>query len=162
MKDFRYWRPLAVAAMLGASWAAHATNPPIRMAQGVEYMCGGKTPAEAAFMRMVAPRWAATLEFGVSRDQSDAVPAEVLVRVRERYTGKPVMEATTASPYMLARLQPGAYEVQATLAGITLEQPLIVFNGVPAKAAFVWPSNIDFAAAAAGDAPQQQAAARIE
>ena len=31
---------------------------------------------------------------------------------------------------MLARLDPGAYEVEATLGGLTLRQPLVVFNGV--------------------------------
>lgn len=55
------------AAFFGAMTSAHAfSNPPIQMAQGVEYMCGGTNKAEAAFMQMVSPRWAATIEFGIN------------------------------------------------------------------------------------------------
>lgn len=159
-----YWRPLLAMACMGASIPSHAltTNPPIRVAQGIEYMCGGKSSAEAAFMRMVSPRWAATLQFAVNRAKPGEVTDEVKVVVRERYSGKQVMEASTGAPYMFARLDPGAYEVQATLGGLTLEQPLVVFNGVSSKAAFVWPSNIDFAAAAEPPIAERQAAATID
>ena len=162
MKATRFWWPTMALAFLGAWTSAHAltTNPPIRMAQGIEYMCGGKSSAEAEFMRMVSPRWAATLEFSVNRARSGEVPADVKVVVRERYSGRPVMEAVSGAPFMLARLDPGAYEVEATLAGITLQQPLIVFNGMASRAAFVWPSNVDFATATGQLMPEQQAAAR--
>lgn len=153
---------LAVSAFFGALAPAHAlTNPPIQMAQGVEYMCGGKSNAEAAFMQTVAPRWAATLEFGVNRAKPGEFPSDVKVVVRERYTGRQVMEASTDARFMLARLDPGAYEIEATLSGITLLQPLTVFNGFSSRAAFVWPSNVDFAAAAGLPMPERQASARI-
>ncbi len=155
--------PLAALVFFGGSTCAQAaaTNPPIRMAQGIEYMCGGKGSAEAAFMRTVAPRWAATLEFAVNRGKVGDVPADVQVVVRERYSGKPVMQAMAGAPFMLMRLDPGAYEIEATLAGVTLQQPLVVFNGMASRAAFVWPSNVDFVAAGAPPMPEQQAVARI-
>lgn len=162
MNSTRLWWPLAALAFFGAWTSAQAatTNPPIRMAQGIEYMCGGKSSAEAAFMRTVAPRWAATLEFSVNRAKPGEVPSDVKVVVRERYTGRPIMEAVAGAPFMLARLDPGAYEIEATLGGITLQQPLVVFNGLASRAAFVWPSNVDFASAAGLPLPEQQAAAR--
>ncbi|MBO9650734.1 MAG: hypothetical protein J7605_19690 [Variovorax sp.] len=161
MNPNRSWRPLSAALMmLGAFTTAQAlTNPPIRMAQGIEYMCGGRTSEEAAFMQTVSPRWAATLEFGINRaGRSVRFPSDVHVIVRERYNGREVMQADTASPYMLARLDPGAYEVEATMGGVTLTQPLIVFNGVAAKAVFMWPSNVDFASAMHTPRPEHQAA----
>lgn len=163
MKAFRSWRPAAAAvAVFGLFVSAHAlTNPPIRMAEGIEYMCGGKTADEAAFMETVSPRWAATLHFAVSRGKPGQVPGEVQVTVRERYTGKTIMEASTAEPYMVARLDPGTYEIKATLGGVTLQEPLVVFNGIGTKASFVWPSNVDYAAAGAAQAGEKQALARI-
>jgi len=161
MNPNRSWRPLvALVVTLGAFTTAQAlTNPPIRLAQGIEYMCGGKTSEEAAFMQTVSPRWAVTLEFGISRAAADArFPSDVRVKVRERYSGRDVMEAATGAPYMLARLEPGAYEVQATMGGVTLTQPLVVFNGVSSKALFVWPSNVDFASAMGLPRPEHQAA----
>jgi len=162
MKPNRIGWPLAAWVFLGAWTSAQAlpSNPPIQIAQGIEYMCGGKSSAEAAFMRMVSPRWAATLEFSVNRAKPDEVPDDVTVVVRERYTGRPVMEAVAGAPFMVARLDPGAYEVEATLAGVTLSQPLTVFNGVASRAVFVWPSNVDFANAGGPHRAEQQAAAR--
>jgi hypothetical protein len=154
MKSMRFRRSLAVlatcgtAAILGATLPAHAApNPPIQTAQGVEYMCGGTNKDEAAFMQMVAPRWAATIELGIngSPAQRASFPARAKVEVRERYTGRPIMEALSQGPYMLARLDPGAYDVNVTLGGLTLTQPLVVFAGIPSKATFMWPSNFDMA-----------------
>jgi len=158
MNPTRFWRPAVALAIFGLFTSAEAlTNPPIKMAQGIEYMCGGNGNAEAAFMETVAPRWAATMEFMVSRGKPGQVPGDIKVVVRDRYSGRLVMEAATGSPFMLARLDPGAYEVEATLAGITLQQPLTVFNGQGSKAQFVWPSNVDFASAIGLPRAEQQA-----
>ena len=46
---------------------------------------------------------------------------------------------------MLARLAPGHYDVEATLAGKSLHRKVLVKQGHPTKAVFVWP-----AAAASG------------
>jgi hypothetical protein len=164
MKPTRFWWPMVALAFFGALTSAHAlTNPPIRMAQGIEYMCGGNGSVEAAFMRTVSPRWAATLEFAVNRARPGEIPANVRVVVRDRYSRKQVMEAYAGAPFMLARLDPGAYEVEATLGGLTLQQPLTVFNGMSSRAVFVWPSNVDFAAQAAAASPmlEQQAASTL-
>jgi len=131
------------ALFLGLTSAHASSNPPIRMVEGVEYMCGGASKDEARFMQMVAPRWAATLEFALGQTARGAPPDDVKVLVRSKYTGKQVMEATATGPLMLTRLEPGVYEVEATVGGVTLTQLLTVFSGLPAKARFVWPSNID-------------------
>lgn len=153
MNPERLLQPLAGlvlggAAFLGAFGAmssAHAfSNPPIQVAQGIEYMCGGAGKDEAAFMEMVAPRWAATIEFGVN-DSKGGFPARAAVEVRRKYTGEKVMEAQSQGPYMLARLDPGAYDVNVTLGGLTLTQSLIVIAGEPSRANFMWPSNFDMA-----------------
>jgi hypothetical protein len=150
------------AAFLGAmATSAHAfSNPPIQMAQGVEYMCGGTSKAEASFMQMVSPRWAATIEFGINDStQKSNFPVRAAVQVREKYTGRPVMEAQSNGPYMLARLDPGAYDVNVTLGGLTITQTLTVIAGVPSRAVFMWPSNFDMASVLP-PAPQTQALAQ--
>ena len=155
MNPSRLRRPLAAlvlggtAAFLGALTSAHAfSNPPIQVAQGIEYMSGGATRDEAAFMEMVSPRWAATIALGVSDGkgaQQPGFPAKAHVEIRQKYTGQAVMTLDSQSPYMLARLNPGAYDVIVTLGGLTLTQSLVVIAGVPARASFVWPSNFDMA-----------------
>jgi len=50
---------------------------------------------------------------------------------------------------MLARLEAGTYDVQASVGGLTLTQSLEVFEGVASEASFLWPSNFDFASVTA-------------
>jgi hypothetical protein len=155
MNPTRLRRPLAAlvlggTALLGALSSAQAfSNPPIQVAKGgIEYMCGGANKDEAAFMEMISPRWAATIEFAVNGSQGPqqmGFPAKAAIQVRQKYTGQTVMEVQSQSPYMVARLEPGAYDVNVTLGGLTLTQSLVVIAGVPARAVFLWPSNFDMA-----------------
>lgn len=131
-----------------ASGAQAAANPPIQMAEGIEYMCGGANADEAAFLQMVAPRWSTRLEFAVNRGQAGAFPVPVQVKVRDRYNGFAVMQTWATGPTMLARLEPGTYEVEAVAGGISVVQQVTVIGGHAARAQFVFPSNVDFAALA--------------
>ena len=144
------WRPLWLALALGGAVAhTHATvigNPPIRMApQGIEYMCGGSGEEEAAFMEMVAPRWAASFQFAINQPQQALTrsrAAGVKLVVRDAYNGYQALEVMADSPHLLARLAPGSYRVEATLDGLTLIQPLNVVHGAASRVLFVWPSNL--------------------
>ena len=161
MTPIRFWWPAAALAILGAFTSAQAlTNPPIRIAQGIEYMCGGKSNAEVSFMETVAPRWAATFEFAVSRGKPGQHERRAGGGLHHQPARIAVAHHHLDVARELARLDPGAYEVEATLAGITLQQPLTVFNGLSSKAMFVWPSNVDFAAAMGLPRPEQQASVR--
>ncbi|RZI97010.1 MAG: hypothetical protein EOP78_02495 [Variovorax sp.] len=145
-------RPLLLTSALtlcSALASAQTTliPPTIRMApQGVEYMAGGAAKDEAAFLRMVSPRWGATLEFAVNNKTRTALPATARVTVRKPHNGDVVLDVTSAGPLMLARLEPGSYEVDVTLGDLTLTQPLTVLLDKPAHAVFLWPSNFDMAA----------------
>jgi len=150
------WATALLCAAAAPAWAI--ANPPILMApQGIEYMCGGKDKAEMAFMQQVAPRWAATLEFGISQGPRGQFPVQAKVRVRDKYHGQVVLEAQSEGPFLLARLDPGTYDVEATLGGLTLTQSITVMRGVPARAHFLWPSNFDMASLL--DPPQTHAQA---
>ncbi|MEP6720312.1 MAG: hypothetical protein ABJA77_02625 [Variovorax sp.] len=144
----RFATTLCSCAVLLGSFAASAqaaANPPIRVAQGVEYMCGGANRDEAEFLKMVSPRWSTTLEFAVNRGQRGAFPVPVQVKVRDRYNGHAVMQAEVEGPLMLARLEPGAYEVEASVGGVSVVQQVTVIGGYAASALFLFPSNVDFA-----------------
>jgi hypothetical protein len=140
---------LCLALLIGSATACAAVtanegNPPIRMApQGVEYMCGGSGDAEARFMDMVAPRWAASFQFAVNEQaQRQNRVAGVKLSVRDAYNGYPVLDVRADAPHLLARLAPGRYTVEATLDGLTLIQHLNVVHGGASRALFVWPSNL--------------------
>ena len=147
-------RPLAAAMLCGAvllaalSSSAHAAfNPPIRMAHGIEYMSGGIGSDEAKLMETVAPRWPATFEFAIKDHKGAEFAADVHVTVRDSRGTALIDNVVSGGPFMVARLDPGTYEVEARLLGNTLKQTLHVLPGTPAKVAFVWPAGTDMASA---------------
>lgn len=147
----RIWRPVAALALGGASLfgalAAHgAYNPPIHMTHGIEYMSGGISSDEAALMQSVAPRWPATFEFAIKDGTRADFAADVSVTVRDA-AGRDVLAHVMAEgPFMVARLEPGRYEVEATLAGRTLKQAVEIRAGSPTRTLFLWPAGTDVSA----------------
>jgi len=151
MNATRFRRPLAAlafggASLLGALSAHAAYNPPIHMANGVEYMSGGISSDEAALMQTVAPRWPATFEFAIKDGTRSDFAADVSVTVRDA-AGRTVLSHVNAEgPFMVARLDPGRYEVEATLAGSTLKQTVEIHAGSPTRTLFLWPAGTDVSA----------------
>ncbi|KQW58126.1 hypothetical protein [Variovorax sp. Root411] len=146
-------RPLAAAAfctavVLGAfSPAQAAVNPPIYMAHGIEYMSGGIGSDEARLMETVSPRWPATFEFAVKDSKGADFAASVHVTVRDSSGTALLDNVVSGGPFMVARLDPGTYEVEARIGSQVLKQQLHVLQGAPAKVSFVWPAGTDMASA---------------
>ena len=151
MKTTSVWRPAAALALGSASLfgalSAHAIyNPPIHMTNGVEYMSGGISSDEAALMENVAPQWPATFEFAIKDKNRSEFAADVAITVRDA-SGRAVLTHVTAEgPFMVARLEPGHYEVEATLAGQTLKQAVDVRPDAPTRTLFLWPAGSDVSA----------------
>jgi hypothetical protein len=146
----RKLRPLTAVLCSGALFAAlsaHAVvNPPIHMTHGVEYMSGGIGSDEAQFMETVSPRWPATLEFAVKDHTRADFAADVRVTVRDQNARAVLDNVLSTGPFLVARLAPGRYEVEATLSTQTLKQELTVLPGAPTKTLLLWPANTDMAA----------------
>ncbi len=140
------------AALLGAI-SAHAATPPIFMTHGVEYMSGGIGPDEAELMQIVSPRWAATFEFAVKDHKGADLAANVHVTVRDKSGTALLDNVVSGGPLMVARLEPGQYEVEAQLGGQSLKQPLQITAGGPAKATFLFPASTDVASSVTAAAP---------
>ena len=146
-------RPLAAgmfcgAVLFGALSTAQATvNPPIYMAHGVEYMSGGIGSDEAQLMETVSPRWPATFEFAIKDHKGADFAANVHVTVRDSSGAALLDNVVSGGPFMVARLDPGNYEVEARIGSQVLKQELHVLQGAPTKATFVWPAGTDMASA---------------
>lgn len=144
----RSWRPqvaLALgAAALSGALAAHAVyNPPIHMANGVEYMGGGTSSEEAALMQSIEPRWPASFEFAVQEGKRQVSAADVVLTVRDASGRTLLSQVATGGPFLVARLDPGRYEIEATRAGQTLTQQIEVLPWQPKRTVFVWPGGAE-------------------
>lgn len=152
MTTWQKARPLALAmlcggALMGALSAHAVVNPPIRMVHGVEYMSGGIGQDEAQLMKTVSPRWPASFEFAIKDGRRADFAAGVHVTVRDSHGTALLDNVVSGGPFMVARLEPGRYEVEARIGGQTLKQTLLVSPGAPAKAVFEWPVGTDMASA---------------
>ena len=146
-------RPVAAAMLCGAvllgafSSAQAAMNPPIYMTHGVEYMSGGIGSDEAQLMETVLPRWPASFEFAIKDHKGADFAANVHVTVRDSSGVALLDNVVSGGPFMVARLDPGTYEVEARIGSQVLKQQLHVLQGAPAKASFIWPAGTDMASA---------------
>lgn len=127
--------------LLGGVLAQAATTlPPVHTIGHVQYLSGGIGKDESQAIENASKHWPLTLEFGVKNKEHADSTADVKVVVHDA-TGHAALQATATGPFLLAKLAPGHYTVDATLAGKTLHEKVVVKHGHPAKAVFTWPAG---------------------
>ncbi|MGC4075905.1 MAG: carboxypeptidase-like regulatory domain-containing protein [Rubrivivax sp.] len=141
------WMACAVAGVLGAGGSAWAATLPPAQNQGpVAYVSGGVGQDEAKAFEAQAARWPVELEF-VTREPGtprEAFLANVAVRILDAHDSV-VLDTRSDGPFMLARLQPGRYRVQASFAGQTMTRTLRLGGQGTAHELFVWPGSAEHA-----------------
>ncbi len=143
MKSLSQRTVLAGAAatfLLMGSLAQAASLPPVHHSGTVEYLSGGIGQDESSAIEHASKKWPLTLEFAVKDKQHAEFTANVKVVVHDAKQHE-ALQAQADGPFLLAKLKPGKYEVDATLDGKTLHEKVDVKHGHPAKLVFVWPSG---------------------
>lgn len=137
----------AVAAALGAvlattAFAQSTALPPIQRSGQVQYLTGGVGSDQSSAIERASSHWPLTLEFAVKDNTHADFAAGVKTVVRDA-SGHPVMRVDSAGPFVLAKLPPGRYSVDASLGTgtRTLHRTIVVRRDQPAKAVFVWPDD---------------------
>jgi hypothetical protein len=132
----------ALAALVVGMSAAQAGSPlpPVHKSGTVEYLSGGIGRDEARAVEGESRHWPLTLEFAVKGKQRAEFAADVNVVVRDA-KGNTALSVTADAPFLLARLAPGRYSIEASLAGKTLHEDAVVKAGQPARALFLWPAD---------------------
>jgi hypothetical protein len=122
-------RPYSDDLLTGGALAqASIPLPPAHTSGSVEYLSGGIGADESAAIRNASGQWPLTLEFAIKDRQRADFAADVKVRIRDA-RGNEVLQATSEGPFLLARLAPGSYAVEATLAGQTQRRKVDVKAG---------------------------------
>ena len=136
----------AAAAVIGALWMGTAFGedmsslPAVHKSGQVEYLTGGVGSDQSRAIEQASKRWPLTLEFAVKDKGHADFAADVDTVVRDA-KGHSVVHVESAGPFLLAKLAPGRYLVDASLDGKTLHERVLVKRGEPAKAVFVWPAD---------------------
>lgn len=145
---FRYRQTMAavwvgvVAVTAGAFPGAlplHAGElPPVQQTDGVAYLSGGIGLDESSAIEAESRKWPLTLLFAIKSQQRAVYAADVQVRLLDG-RGQLLLETTSDGPYLLLKLAPGPYVVEASLQGKTLRQKVQLKPDSPARIVLVWP-----------------------
>ncbi|MBS6359598.1 carboxypeptidase regulatory-like domain-containing protein [Burkholderia sp.] len=139
MQHSRIVSRFAIAAALAAGIAAgaHAQSDglPATHQQGdVTYVSGGVGQDESTAFQRAESAWPLALRFTGAGGE---FLADVHVRIVDA-KGAEVLKTDTRGPYMLVKLMPGRYTVQASYQGKDQTRAVAVPAKGGAKAAFVW------------------------
>ncbi|WHZ09786.1 MAG: hypothetical protein OJF60_000225 [Burkholderiaceae bacterium] len=126
-------------ALFGIGLAQAAPLPPMQKADGIEFMTGGIGEGQSSAMENEGRHWPLMLEFATRDHAKSDFAANVKVMVKDA-KGHTVLDTTSSGPFLLARLDPGQYTVDATFAGKTMQQKVEV-GKTPTRHLFLWPQG---------------------
>lgn len=135
----------AAASLLALASLGARAEPSlsIQLANGIPYASGGIGSEEAQLIQRAATEWPASFEFAIRDGQRNDFAADVQVTVRNAAGQTVIRRVKAKGPFLLVDLQPGRYQVHATLAGRTLTQGIHVRAGESTHAVFLWPAGTD-------------------
>lgn len=126
---------LAIAALMGTAWAQ---LPPAQTSGGVEYVTGGFGSEMAEAFKNAAGEYPLTLVFAATDEGGGAQPYIADVTVTVKQGGNVLAEIPDAGPYLLLRLDPGSYVIDASYTGTTQTQDVVVKAGEPVRHVLTW------------------------
>lgn len=139
----RRWLPALIAgAVIGLGPAARADDglPPLQTQDGIEWMSGGVGQDEVQAMKREAPHWPLALSFAQTEPNQAVYTADVDVNIQNAAHYE-VLKAHSNGPFMLVRLKPGRYTLEATLDGRTVRRSFTITAQAPAQLTLLWPSR---------------------
>ena len=134
----------AAAALLLASAATFAAPlPPEQHAGDVTYVTGGVSKGDTTAFEQARGGYPLSIELVQKAGAKNIFTADAQVKVLDS-AGAPVLDAKADGPFMLVRVPPGHYRVQATLNGHTIESKLLdVGHAGSTRAMLVFPQRRD-------------------
>lgn len=124
----------------GVMAQAEAGLPAVQTSGAVEYFSGGIGLDESAAIKSASAAWPLTLEFSVAAPERALFASGVKVEIRDG-KGAVLLATTATGPYLLAKLAPGAYRIEATLDGKALQRQVQIKARQPQRVALVWPAG---------------------
>lgn len=125
---------ILAAPMLSADPAA---LPQQEIQGNISYMSGGVGEDEAAALKRAAAGYPLELQFVQRAIPRDEFLADVNVKIRDR-SRTVVLDAVSQGPFLLARLPPGTYQIEADHDGVLKRQTVEIRAGKHERAVFVW------------------------
>lgn len=115
-----------------------AREPLEEKTQGaIRYATGGIGADEVAAFKAAAPQYPLELLFAQKASPNDVYLADVRVVVKST-SGRVLLDTVSGGPFLLARLPPGKYRIEADSDGVVKQQMVEVRAGEHRRVVFVW------------------------
>jgi hypothetical protein len=115
-----------------------ASGPLEEKTQGsVRYATGGIGADEVAAFKAAAPQYPLELLFAQKASPNDVYLADVKVVVKSA-SGQVLLDTVSGGPFLLARLPPGKYRIEADSDGVVKQQAVELKAGQHRRVVFVW------------------------
>lgn len=132
---------LVAGSLLSATALADdGALPPVQQADNIAYISGGIGSDEVAAIKAAARHYPLTIELAQASRTGGVFVADVDIAIRTA-KGKKVFAANSSGPFMLVKLPPGSYRVEATLDGAARSQNVTIQARGSRHLTFVWPAS---------------------
>jgi len=127
-------------ASTAQSPTGNSSLPPIQSQGQTEFLTGGVGRDESEAMRKEGRAWPLMLQFSQTNQGRAEYISDAQVTIKDK-SGNTVLDATADGPYILIKLAPGKYSLDAIYESVTLHRNLKLEKGQNRKIVLVWPSQ---------------------
>jgi hypothetical protein len=112
--------------------------PQVKMYGQTEFISGGVGKDESDAIVQAGKAWPLTLELAQATQPRAEYISDVQVKIVDG-KGNIILDADSAGPYLLVKLPPGKYALDATYNSVTLHRKLDLGSGSGKKISLIWP-----------------------
>jgi hypothetical protein len=113
--------------------------PPVQSQGQTEYLTGGIGADESEAILREARSWPLVLELAQSSPARAAYISDVRVTIKDG-SGTMILDTVTEGPFLLVRLVPGKYSIDASYESKTLHHDVSIGKGGSNRIMLLWPA----------------------
>jgi hypothetical protein len=117
--------------------------PEVQTTGNVSFVTGGIPYEQIPAFNQARGQYPLNIEVYERDGKKNGFTADAEVKLTSVKTGDVVLETKTEGPFLWAKVPPGAYKLETTLAGRTKESRVTVSGGKPTRAIVVFPQRVE-------------------
>jgi hypothetical protein len=111
--------------------------PPVQSQGQTEFLAGGVGKDESDAIQQVAKSWPLMLELAEASPPRPQYISDVQIRIKNK-SGNTVLDANADGPFLLVKLPPGKYGIDATYESRTIHRDVTIRDGQNRKLTLMW------------------------
>ncbi len=133
---------ITVGAYAASGFAQEESSslPPVQSQDQTQYLTGGVGEDESKAILQAANSWPLTLELSKAAAPRAEYISDVQITIKDK-SGKTVLDVAAEGPYVLVKLPPGKYLLDAAFESKTLHRNITLQKGGNKRISLMWPAT---------------------